>query len=69
MNIFTIYLYSSINLFIIFFVTILIYSYLELPCKKIFKFCIRNYEIIDDKNDEEDGNEDEILDYENMIKL
>ena len=59
LNTFTIYLYSSINLFIIFFVTILIYGYLELPCKKIFKFCIRNYEIIDDQNDKEDENEDE----------
>ena len=59
LNTFTIYLYSSINLFIIFFVTILIYGYLELPCKKILKFFIRNYEIIDDQIDEEDENEDE----------
>jgi hypothetical protein len=59
LNTFTIYLYSSINLFIIFFVTILIYGYLELPCKKILKLFIRNYEIIDDQFDEEDENEDE----------
>ena len=35
LNNFTIYLYSFINLFVIFLSIILTYGYLELPCKKI----------------------------------
>ena len=58
LNTYTIYLYSIINLCVITIIMIILYIYLELPLKKLFKYNIRTYEIIDE-NDEDEENEDE----------
>ena len=61
-NIYNIYVYSFINIFLILFFMIICYIYLELPLKKLFKFLIRKYKIEFDENNikkEEDNEEDD----------
>ena len=60
-NIYNIYVYSFINIVIIFLIMILGYIYLELPLKKLFKFLIRKYNIEFDNDEEkkEEENEDD----------
>ena len=57
LNSYTIYLYSFINIIIVFIITIVGYIYLELPLKKLFKYYIR-YDGINEKS-ENDEDEDE----------
>ena len=57
LNAYTIYLYSCINIAIIFIIMIIFFIYLELPLKKLFKYYIRKYEINEKNEDDEDENE------------
>lgn len=59
LNTYTIYLYSIINLCVITLSMILLYIYLELPLKKLFKYHIRKYEIVDENDDDDEENEEE----------
>ena len=60
LNAYTIYLYSFINIGIIFVLMIICFIYLELPLKKLSKYYIRKYEINEkNENDGNDESEDE----------
>ena len=54
LNLYTIYLYSFVNIVIIFIIMIICYIYLEFPLKKLFKYYIRKYEIKEETEDDED---------------
>ena len=59
LNSYTVYLYSFVNIVIIFVIMIICYIYLEFPLKKLFKYYIRKYEINEENEDEEDEDENE----------
>ena len=61
LNILSICLYYSINLFYILIATIVIYIVIDLPLKKFSNYIIKNKENVnyEDKNNEENINDDE----------
>ena len=63
-HIYNFFLFSFINLIIIFISVIIFYSIYYLPLKKIFKYCVKKDEIIED---EEDDKEEEIKDNKEYI--
>ena len=64
MHIYNFFLFSFINLIIIFIFVVIFYSIYDLPLKKIFKYCVKKDEIIED---EEDDKEEEIKDNKEYI--
>ena len=59
-------LFSSINLFIIFLVVIILYSLYEMPLKKIFKSILVKDEILNDNSDDEENETDEYYSMEEL---
>ena len=53
-HIYNFFLFSFINLIIIFISVIIFYSIYDLPLKKIFKSCLKKDEIIEEENEEEE---------------
>ena len=64
-HIYNFFLFSFINLIIIFISVIIFYSIYYLPLKKIFKYCLKKDEIIEDE--EGDNEEEEIKDNKEYI--
>ena len=59
------FLFSFINLIVIFVFVVIFYSIYDLPLKKIFKYCLKKDEIIEDE--EGDNEEEEIKDNKEYI--
>ena len=53
------FLFSFINLIVIFIFVVIFYSIYDLPLKKIFKYCLKKDEIIGEENEEEEEEEEE----------
>jgi amino acid permease len=53
------FLFSFINLIIIFIFVVIFYSIYDLPLKKIIKYCLKKDEIIAEENEEEEEEEQE----------
>ena len=66
-HIYNFFLFSFINLIIIFISVIIFYSIYYLPLKKIFKYCLKKDEIIEEENEEEEEEEEENEEEEDCI--
>ena len=64
-HVFNFFLFSFINFIVIFIFVIIFYSVYDLPLKKIFKYCLKKDEIIEDE--EGDNEEEEIKDNKEYI--
>ena len=64
-HIYNFFLFSFINLIVIFIFVVIFYSIYDLPLKKIFKYCLKKDEIIEDE--EGDNEEEEIKDNKEYI--
>ena len=53
------FLFSFINLIVIFVFVVIFYSIYDLPLKKIFKYCLKKDEIIEEDDDNEEEEEEE----------